>query len=83
MLAILMNIGVIEIAVVLIVTIPVVIAVALNKKAWLLGIPAFFVVATVFSPPDPLSTLAIALPCCCIYVFALLKTRPADGLSGR
>jgi Sec-independent protein secretion pathway component TatC len=74
-----MEIGPIELALVLLVAGCVVLAVAVTKRRWLLGLPAFFVVGMICSPADPASTLLIAVPCCCIYAFALWRTRPASG----
>ena len=74
-----MGIGFVELALFFLVTACVVVAVKLTKRRWLFGLPAFFVVAMACSPADPASTLLIAVPCCCIYTLALLKTKPANG----
>lgn len=68
-----MGIGVNELVLLLLVTASALVGVKLTKRRWLLGLPAMFVVAILFSPADPLSTLLIALPCCCIYSFALFQ----------
>ena len=74
-----MGIGIVELVLFLFVTACVLVGVVLTKRRWLLGLPALFVVAMVFSPADPASTLLIAVPCCCIYSLALLKSKPANG----
>ena len=74
-----MGIGILEIALLFIVTACVAVAVVMTKRRWLLGLPVYFVIATLCSPADPLSTVLIAVPCCLVYVFALLATSPANG----
>lgn len=68
-----MEIGVIEVVLVALVAASALIGVKQTGRRWLLGLPALFVVAMVFSPADPLSMLLIAVPCGCIYSAALLR----------
>lgn len=45
-----------------------------RKRAWLWGIPAQLAVVASFTPADPVSTLAVGVPCSAIYAFALFRT---------
>lgn len=45
-----------------------------GRRAWLWGIPAQLAIIASFTPADPVSTLAIGVPCSAIYAFALFKT---------
>ncbi len=68
------QIGLFEIVLLLFVTACVTVGSATSKRHWLFGLPAFFAIAVVCSPADPMSTLAIAVPSCCVYAIALLRT---------
>lgn len=66
-----MNIGIVEVAFVLIVMLLTVLAVWKTKLRWLGALPLFAVVATVASPADIASTVVIAIPNGIVYVVAV------------
>lgn len=74
-----MAIGILEVGLLVSAVVPAV-AVAVWKRNWRwLGLPGFFVVAALFSPADPASTLLIAVPSCCLYGLALYRPGSAGA----
>ncbi len=45
-----------------------------RKLKWHWGIPAQIAIIAACTPADPISTIAIGLPCSLIYAFALVRT---------
>jgi hypothetical protein len=68
------HIGLFELALLFIITVSCVVGCVISKQYWLLGLPMFFAIGAVCSPADPMSALAIAVPSCCVYTVALLRT---------
>ena len=80
-----MGIGIVEIVFVVVVALVTALIVATTKHRWLVVVPAFFVVATLVSPADLVSTLLIGVPNCVLFVvafryFAPVNERPAGSI---
>ena len=70
------QISLFETVLLLMVTVSCIVGSVISKQRWLLGLPLFFAIAAACSPADPVSTLAFAVPSCCIYAIAfLISTR--------
>lgn len=78
-----MNVGVLEIVLVAIVTVAAAVAVLTTGRRWVLAFPAYFAIAAVCSPADPLSTVLFAVPCCVVYAIGILTTSRAAERAGR
>jgi Sec-independent protein secretion pathway component TatC len=69
-----MQVGVLE---VVLIVISAALATFLTQRChrpWLLGIPVQVAVISVCTPADPVSTLLIAVPCCGVYALGVLKS---------
>jgi len=50
------------------------VAMPARQRVWLWGIPAQLAIIAACTPADPISLIAIGLPCSLIYAFALVRT---------
>ena len=69
-----MHVGVQEIVLIIFSAIVAAIIARRSHRPWLLGIPVQVAVISICTPADPVSTLMIALPCCVMYAFGVLKS---------
>ena len=68
-----MNIGPLELAFLMIVSLLTIMAVWRTKRRWLGALPLFVVIAILASPADIASTVAIAIPNGILYVIAVSR----------
>ena len=52
----------------------IIVAMPARRRVWLWGIPAQLAIIAACTPADPISLIAIGLPCSLIYAFALVRT---------
>jgi Sec-independent protein secretion pathway component TatC len=72
-----MSVGIVEVALLVVVTLATAIIVRATKVRWLVVVPAYYLVAVLVSPPDAISGLLIAIPN--IALFALAFRHFAKG----
>ena len=79
-----MNIGPLELAFLMIVSLLTIVAVWRTKRRWLGALPLFVVVAILASPADIASTLAISIPNGILYIIAVSRAlrSHSDSMSG-
>jgi Sec-independent protein secretion pathway component TatC len=74
-----MSVGILEVALLLLVTAAVLLAVLKTGNPYLWGIAGLCAVAVICSPPDLFSTLLIAVPTVGIYGFAIGRLSRGDA----
>jgi Sec-independent protein secretion pathway component TatC len=69
-----MHIGIQEIVLIIMSAVVAALLARRCHRPWLLGMPVQVAVISFCTPADPVSTLLIAVPCCLLYAFGVMKS---------